>query len=407
MHDLVGPRHRRPAARSSAPTPIDPGNRGLNSLTRRAGVLSSHPGRGDASTDAENPPCLDLPCDSVLLLLLGASALGWGAIRGWEAWHYHDELARAERDMASGRYAEARERLDPARPRRPGRAEVEFPSGICEASLGHVEPALEAWARVPAESVLAPGRRSSVRAGPRARRLAGGGGEPRPDRGRARRDRRGGRPARPATRPVLGAGVPHPARIERHWDSCARPGGAAPDPLALRDAALPRCRRSREALERMSREAPGDDRVWLGLADIATRTGRLDEADAGSRPARPAGPEDPDVRHAPPRVGARGRRPDVAAATLATSPRAVTRPRKWPGSGPPGRLRGDADAERRHWSARRAGARRRRGVGEARRPGDPAPGVDAGPPRAREGAQGRDRSRERRVPHAHGRRRPR
>src|SRR5262249_38827614 len=35
---------------------------------------------------------------------------------------------------------------------------------------------------------------------------------------------------------------------------------------------------SRQALERARRVAPDDDRVWLALADLATRIGRLQEA---------------------------------------------------------------------------------------------------------------------------------
>ena len=34
-----------------------------------------------------------------------------------------------------------------------------------------------------------------------------------------------------------------------------------------------------KALERMANEAPEDDRVWLGLAHLATRSGRYDYAD--------------------------------------------------------------------------------------------------------------------------------
>ena len=39
------------------------------------------------------------------------------------------------------------------------------------------------------------------------------------------------------------------------------------------------------ALDEAATQAPDDDRVWLGQAYLAIRTGRLEEADAGSEPA--------------------------------------------------------------------------------------------------------------------------
>ncbi len=35
----------------------------------------------------------------------------------------------------------------------------------------------------------------------------------------------------------------------------------------------------RDAIDRMARQAPEDDRVWLGQANLAIATGRYDEAD--------------------------------------------------------------------------------------------------------------------------------
>ena len=41
-----------------------------------------------------------------------------------------------------------------------------------------------------------------------------------------------------------------------------------------------------EALDRMARQAPEDDRVWLGRAALATASGRYDEADRVAREVR-------------------------------------------------------------------------------------------------------------------------
>ena len=50
------------------------------------------------------------------------------------------ELARADRELASGRYAPALARLERLSARWPGRAEVEYPLGVCEAALGTSTP---------------------------------------------------------------------------------------------------------------------------------------------------------------------------------------------------------------------------------------------------------------------------
>ena len=84
------------------------------------------------------------------------AAFGVGAVKGVEAWWYRAELARADRELASGRYALALERLERLSARWPGRAEIEYPLGACEAALGHVDAALTAWERVPRDSPLGP-----------------------------------------------------------------------------------------------------------------------------------------------------------------------------------------------------------------------------------------------------------
>ncbi len=52
------------------------------------------------------------------------------------------------------------------------------------------------------------------------------------------------------------------------------------------------------ALEKAMRVAPDDDRVWLGLADVATRSGRFDEADKWLTQCEKARPDDPAVWNA-------------------------------------------------------------------------------------------------------------
>ena len=53
--------------------------------------------------------------------------------------------------------------------------------------------------------------------------------------------------------------------------------------------------RARLMFEEAARGAPDDDRVWLGLANLDRRTGRLDAAEAGLRKCLAARPDDPAV----------------------------------------------------------------------------------------------------------------
>ena len=49
------------------------------------------------------------------------------------------------------------------------------------------------------------------------------------------------------------------------------------------------------ALSKANQSAPDDDRVWLGLADVMTRSGRFEEADRWLTRCERASPDDPVV----------------------------------------------------------------------------------------------------------------
>jgi tetratricopeptide (TPR) repeat protein len=256
----------------------------------------------------------------VLALAASTAALIWVTVWGVETWWYQAELGRAGREMASGRYAPARARLSRLSARRPGRAEVEYPLGACEAALGHVGAALDAWRRVPGDAPEAPraaldranlalehGRLAmaeeslaavanapgdlgdeAARLTDRLLMLSGRGREI------ARRIERRRRPARDQA-----------AVLRTHWLA---------DTQAFPVAAV------REALERMSRENPDDDRVWLGRADLDTRTGRFAEADQWLRRCEARRPDDPDVWEARLAWALDAGRPDEAAQALTQLP---------------------------------------------------------------------------------------
>ena len=75
----------------------------------------------------------------------------------------------------------------------------------------------------------------------------------------------------------------------------------APDPLRvlralwMLDFEAVAVERTFAMFEKATRDVPDDDRVWLGLANLARRAGRLDEAAERLRKCRDTRPEDPAV----------------------------------------------------------------------------------------------------------------
>ncbi|WP_422927952.1 FG-GAP-like repeat-containing protein [Singulisphaera sp. PoT] len=223
------------------------------------------------------------------------AALGWGLARGVEAWCYDAELSQAEREMAQGYHEPAQARLAKLSARWPGRDEVEFPLGVCEARLGHVEPALAAWKRVPRESVMSPraaleraqfaldhGRLAVAEESlPLALKGPGELGE---------------KASRLADQLALYTGRCREIarRIESRWWS-ARNQASLLHMHWLIETQPAAVLAVRESLEQMERKAPEDDRVWLGRANLAMRSGRFDEADAWLKRCEARRPDDPDT----------------------------------------------------------------------------------------------------------------
>ena len=86
--------------------------------------------------------------------------------------------------------------------------------------------------------------------------------------------------------------------------------------------------RARLMFEEAARDAPGDDRVWLGLANLDRRAGQLDDAEAGLRKCLAARPDDPAVWRAWLLWARDAGRADEVRRALAHLPRAGTpRPR--------------------------------------------------------------------------------
>jgi thioredoxin-like negative regulator of GroEL len=227
---------------------------------------------------------------------LGLLALSWGI--AWAVAEGRDraELERATGEIAAGQFGAARRRLARLSARRPGRDEVEFPLGYCEAAEGDLDAALAAWARVPARSplaaraalfraqVLVDGRSQFAAAEPLLEVAARA---PGPVAEEARR-----RLAR--LYQVQGRTDDLRRLLRAGWDRATDRAAVLQD-LWLLDAGTPSVEAIRADLERAARQAPDDDRVWLGRGNLATLTGRLDEAAGWLDACLRRRPEDPAV----------------------------------------------------------------------------------------------------------------
>jgi tetratricopeptide (TPR) repeat protein len=228
-------------------------------------------------------------------LLAGLLAAAWALSVGVGAVRARVEFHSARADIARGRLEPARRRLAALAAARPGTlgGAVDYWLGVCEATLGHPDAALRAFARVPddfafdahgayleAKANLAHGR---LRAAERRleRALARGG----PDLG----------PVRDLLR--------HIYEIEVRFDDAKALLRAslavAPDPIrVLKELSNYEQERVpadglRAALEKAGELAPQEDRVRLGRARLAILAGRWDEGEAWLRRCATAGADAP------------------------------------------------------------------------------------------------------------------
>jgi tetratricopeptide (TPR) repeat protein len=205
-------------------------------------------------------------------------------------------MEAARREMARGEYKDSRTRLARIGARDAGDGEALFRLGVCESELGRPGEARAAWEKVPTSSPYA-GQAAVARARQELllHRFAAA-EELMP---RAVADR--GPHATEALETLVQL-----AKIEGRFDEVRKlvrwSWDRYPDRVGvLRELAQVESlnpfsvAKTREALERASRSAPDDDRVWLGCANLATRTGRFDEAAGWLRRCEARRPDDPAV----------------------------------------------------------------------------------------------------------------
>ena len=202
-------------------------------------------------------------------------AVAWWVVA---ALRFQATLHRALDAMATGRFDVARPLLVRLAELRPGRPEVEYSLGLCEQALGHHDASLAAWARVPSAT-------------PFAARAAGGRARVLEDRGRFA-------DAEDVLKMAINASHHEEAELRlalqrllwyqgrlrdvghelrEQWTRAANPVAVVRE-HALLDFEAFQFDRVRTMLEASARMAPDDDRVWLGRANLATRSGRYGEA---------------------------------------------------------------------------------------------------------------------------------
>ncbi len=193
---------------------------------------------------------------------------------------YRFAMRAVTRHLAAKQFAKARDRLVPLSAQRPRDGEALYLLGVCESELGRDAEARAFWERV------APGSASYGRAGVALARQV--------------LQRHQFAEAETFMSRALGDEGPHAKearetlvmlwKIEGRYEEARRlvseAAGSYPDVIGLlRELAqlasiVPyTLDRVREGLDTAEKTSPNDDRVWLGRANLATRTGRFDEAD--------------------------------------------------------------------------------------------------------------------------------
>ncbi len=227
-----------------------------------------------------------------LIVLVGVVLVlgGWIGIWAFGEWQYRSELRQAAEDFAGRRYSESGERLARLAVRWPGRAEVEYWLGTCKLKEGNREAALEAWGRIPDDSPEAPAV-AMARAGLALELFRYGLAE-----ACLKRAIRGGGEKSDEARRLLGRVYWVTGRRDEYRRLLQKDAERARDPSDMLrtfwslDHDPYKVDSITEALGKAKRSAPNDDRVWLALADLATRSAIMRKPANGSRAASRPGP---------------------------------------------------------------------------------------------------------------------
>jgi lipopolysaccharide biosynthesis regulator YciM len=262
------------------------------------------------------------------LLILGLGVGLWGALGAWfvvraveDRW-FQAELDRARREFTERRFAEAGARLASLSEKRPGRGEVEYYLGLCKNAEGHLDAAMAAWARVPDEADEA--RYAALSRGRLALDL---GQYALAETCLTRAYRAGGDVTDESRRQLgrlywlTGRGDEFRALLRRAVERSDEPSRSLLTLWQLDSVVYP-IDAMRNEIEKARRLAPDDDRVWLAMADLETRSGHFEAADGWLSRCERARPDDPVVWRARLDWARAADRPDEAVRASAHLPAA-------------------------------------------------------------------------------------
>jgi enediyne biosynthesis protein E4 len=213
------------------------------------------------------------------LVIAVAIVAAWQCLRVFNSWRLDSNLKAAKVAIAARSAGVARKLLADSSARSPGNAEVEFLLGACEQSLGRLDAADRAWSRVPRDSSFGPAAALF-----RARLVL------EKDRfadaeGLLLQALKGTRAHATEACETLVNLYKLQGRFTEAKTLVLGAMEMYPDQTAvIRE--LERLGSNRPVLfnvvhtklEKASRRAPDDDRIWLGWANLATRSGKFDEA---------------------------------------------------------------------------------------------------------------------------------
>jgi tetratricopeptide (TPR) repeat protein len=223
---------------------------------------------------------------AVILLAIVVGGLSWCGWRSWDVRRAQDEMARIEAAMQEGRYATAARDLSNLLARRRDSDRAAYLLGVCEKARGRPREADAAWARVPLDAPFG-ARAVTARMDIRLEQGRLADAEELIERAALGRGREGS-----ALRVLLIPTLIQEGRrpeaerlIESRWRSLNAKGeGASEQAINLARLHIelrwevPPVDAVRAYLDQVGRLATDDDRIWLGKANLAIRTGSYDEA---------------------------------------------------------------------------------------------------------------------------------
>jgi enediyne biosynthesis protein E4 len=219
-------------------------------------------------------------------IVIAAVLVLWGSWTWWEARQFRRTMARIEGEIDQGLSSLAARELSDLLARHPDSDEAAYWLGACEKMRGRPQAAVDAWAKVPRDSTFWP-------------RTAEGRMALEIDRGRLAdaeqliKDLKDGARGDESDASILfgpiycqeGRLEEAAQLIEARWDQLNKAGEGASEKAVnlvrlyteIHSREMP-VEANRAFLDRAALSSPDDDRMWLGRANLAIRTGSHDEA---------------------------------------------------------------------------------------------------------------------------------